>query len=152
MLTALAIFSCCMTFIEVNSAELPICWSISAAAAEASPFKAKPLALSRFRFLPVSNSASNSSCIDDSKSNKPAAIDSACWRLIPNFLACTAALAIASPEPPRDNFKEADILFTSFNIVFSFTAILFLLAYSLAPPKISLVLASKDLPFDKDNF
>ena len=97
---AAAIFSCCNTFIPANSSADPTWSNIICAAAAESPFKANNLASSRFKFFPVSNSASNSADIDFSKSNNPLAICCVSFKDIPRRLAWTIALPNSSVLKP----------------------------------------------------
>ena len=147
---ALAIASCWITFIFAKLAEVPTCFAISSAAFAVSPFNANPLARSKFKSLPVNSSALNSLSMEDSNCNKLWDIFSACSKFKPNCLALTAASATASALPPKVNFKEADALDTSRSTCFSFITSLFREAYAWAPPNISFVFCSNDLPFNKD--
>ena len=149
---AFANASCWITFILVKSLDDPTCLATSAAASAVFPSKANCRAFSKFNSFPVNNSALNSLSIEDSNWSKLEDIFSACSRVKPNIFACTTASAILDALPPNDNFKEADILLTSFKTSFSLTTMPFLEAYALAPPKISLVLSSKLFPWDKDSF
>ena len=108
-----------------KSADVPTCFAISSAAPAISLFKAKNLALSKLRFLPVNNSASNSFVIELSKFNNPEAIFSACSKFKPNCFAFTTASATAAALPPNDNLIAADVLDTSFKTSFSLTTNLF---------------------------
>ena len=84
-----------------NSSKSPACSCNSLANVTWSPANATALALSKFKSLPINNSASNSALIEDSKSNKacPAAATSS--KLAPNNFAWVTASAIASILPPK---------------------------------------------------
>lgn len=75
-----------------NSSADPTFLAISAVRVAKSPSKAACLAFSKFRFLPVNNSASSSLDIDCSKSSKLPAIASTLFKFRPNFRASIAAL------------------------------------------------------------
>ena len=77
-------------------------------------------ALSKFKSLPVNNSASNSAAMDDSKSSNEPAIFSTCFIFIPNTLTCAAAAPNSLLLPPKDNLIASDVLATSLIISFSF--------------------------------
>jgi hypothetical protein len=89
-----------------------------------SLFKASNLALSKLSCLPVSNSASNSDDIDDSKSNVLAAIWSICAKDAPNCFAAITALPSASGLAPKDTFIDAVVFAISSNTCFGVTATL----------------------------
>ena len=78
-----------------KSAEVPNCFTISAVASALFPCKANPLALSKFKFFPVNNSASSSEVMELSKSSKPLAIACVSFKESPNLLAVTTACAKA---------------------------------------------------------
>jgi len=80
-------------------------------------FKAKVLAFSRFNFLPVNNSASNSAAIDDSKSNKEPPIFSTWVNVKPNRLAFKTVLANSSVPPLKFNLVNLLVLAICLKIV-----------------------------------
>ena len=85
--------ACCWRrFIFENSSADPTFLAISAVRVAKSPSKAACLAFSKFKSLPVNNSASNSLDIDCSKSSKLPAIASTLFKFKPNFRASIAAL------------------------------------------------------------
>ena len=148
---AFAIASCWIAFILAKSADVPTWFAISSAAPAISLFKAKVLAFSKFKSFPVNSSALNSFSIEDSNWSKLSAIAAACSRFKPTALAFTADSANASALPFKDNFKEADAFTTSFSTCFSFITKPLREAYALAPPSISFVLSSNDLPFIEES-
>ena len=115
-----------------------------------SLFKANNLAFSKFKDLPVSISASNSEEIEDSNSNSPLDILSACSKFKPNCLACITDLVTASRLPPKDNFTALEALFTSLRTSLSFIADLLTALKATAVPNIALVLSLKSLPVALD--
>ena len=105
---ALANASCCITFIDMNSAAPPTCSAINLAAPTLSPFKAKALASSKFNCLPVNNSASISAAIESSKFKRDEAISLADFIFKPNALDCATAFTNAGPWPANCNLTYAD--------------------------------------------
>ena len=83
-----------------------------------SLFRASNLAFSKFKSLPVSNSASNSSEIDSSKFNRDEAIPSTLSNDKPTFLASRAAFVRLPPIPCVDNLIAALAPATSLKITF----------------------------------
>ena len=99
--TAFAMASCCNTFNFEKSLKSPTLADISDVSVSKSPVKAASLALSKFNCFPVSNSASNSADMEDSKSNNCFPADATCSNSKPKALACVTALAIASGLAPN---------------------------------------------------
>ncbi len=95
----------------------PTCFNISADAPAISPLMANNLAFSKFKSLPVINSAEISLLIEFSKSNKLSDILSACSKVIPNCFALKAASANLAAVPPTDNLIASETLATSLTIV-----------------------------------
>ena len=114
----LAIASCCNTFIFPKLSAVIFCLLSSSARPTISPLKAAILAFSKFNCLPVSNSASSSAEIEDSKSNKLPAILSSPDISRPNFLAVNAALA----NPP-ENFDVVKVVAADILPISSITAL-----------------------------
>ena len=113
--------SCCITFNEVKSLKSPTLADISLVSVSKSPVRAANLALSKLSCLPVSNSASNSLAIDDSKSNICLPAAAICSYSNPNALACVTALAISAGLDPNWALIWPDILLeaskTSFKLI-----------------------------------
>ena len=144
--TAPANASCCILFIFPNSAAEPACLAISLATPAISLFSANCLAFSKLSDLPVSNSASISFAIEDSKLSKLSAMPSTLDISIPKDLAVATAAAICPGFLPNDKVVAADTLLISLSTSFSFSATLNFWPVNRACAMISAVFFSKSPP------
>ena len=90
-----------------------------------SLLKASSLAFSKLSSLPVNNSASNSSEIDDSKFVNDPAMLSTSFSDSPSLWAADAALANACGLFPSESFIDSEVFATSLNTAPWLTAALF---------------------------
>ena len=113
----------------MKSAALPTCSAIALAAPTLSPFKAKALASSKFKSLPINNSASISLAIESSKFKRDEAIFLAFSIFKPNALDWATAFTNAGPWPANCNLTYDDWFAVSSNkSLWVIASLLFLIA------------------------
>ena len=117
--------SCCKTFLDAsNLASTPLL-ATSLANPSVSPIRAKALAFSLLISPPVSNSASNSFAIEDSKSNMLLPMLAIPSMVVPNFLASMAAAVKLLPCPVIRSLVALLVPAISFITAWYFILVLF---------------------------